>query len=120
MNQRIDELFEQALDEAVPETWNSLNPQQLSKLKTVFAQLVIKEMSNQEPVAWITPGQDLHLNNSEGFRFSDWTPLYTHPPRRTWQSLTEEEIATAAPDEPFDLDFAYARAIEAALKERNA
>jgi hypothetical protein len=58
-------------------------------------------------------------------------PLYTHPPRREWQSLTEEEIreltfhnqrtlwprpdrsdvrATAIP---------FARAIEAALKERN-
>lgn len=29
-----------------------------------------------EPVAWLTPGQDLHLHNDEGFRFSDWTPLY--------------------------------------------
>jgi hypothetical protein len=45
----------------------------------------------QEPVAWMTPGQDLHLNNGEGFRFSDWTPLYTHPPRREWRGLTEEE-----------------------------
>ena len=43
-----------------------------------------------EPVAWITPGQDLHLNNGEGFRFSDWTPLYPAPPQRL--PLTEEEI----------------------------
>lgn len=45
----------------------------------------------QEPVAWMTPGQDLHLNNGEGFRFSDWTPLYTAPPQR--KPLTEEEIS---------------------------
>ena len=44
----------------------------------------------QEPVAWMTPGQDLHLNNGEGFRFSDWTPLYAAPPQR--KPLTEEEI----------------------------
>ena len=43
-----------------------------------------------EPVAWLTPGQDLHLNNGEGFRFSDWTPLYLSPPQR--QPLTDEEI----------------------------
>ena len=42
-----------------------------------------------EPVAWLTPGQDLHLNNGEGFRFSDWTPLYTAPPQR--KPLTEEQ-----------------------------
>lgn len=30
-----------------------------------------------EPVAWLTPGGDLHSDNYSGF--SDWTPLYTHP-----------------------------------------
>ena len=46
-----------------------------------------------EPVAWLTPGQDLHLNNGEGFRFSDWTPLYPAPPQR--KPLTDEEILKA-------------------------
>jgi hypothetical protein len=81
-----------------------------------------------EPVAWMTPGQDLHLNNPEGFRFSDWTPLYDHPPRREWRGLTDGEIYTAyitATNQtlrPQDerLAFAFARAIEAALKEKNA
>jgi hypothetical protein len=40
-------------------------------------------------------------------------------PRREWQSLTDEEIAAALPHEPGDLDFVCARAIEAALKEKN-
>ena len=46
----------------------------------------------QEPVAWLTPGQDLHLNNGEGFRFSDWTPLYTAPPQRPAEPLSEVDL----------------------------
>jgi hypothetical protein len=44
-------------------------------------------------------------------------PVFTHPPRREWRGLTEEEIVAIfllAPTQP-----AFARAIEAALKERN-
>jgi hypothetical protein len=50
-------------------------------------------------------------------------PLYTHPPRREWVSLTEEEIRRLSTNcydgtltDPLIL---FARAIEAALKERN-
>ena len=43
MSDRINELFGQALDRAVPETWTTLDPQQLTKLKTEFAQLIIDE-----------------------------------------------------------------------------
>jgi hypothetical protein len=50
-----------------------------------------------EPVAWMTPGQDLHLHNPEGFRFSDWTPLYSAPPQRV--PLTEEQLLRIARDE---------------------
>jgi len=77
-----------------------------------------------EPVAWMTPGQDLHLNNPEGFRFSDWTPLYTHPPRREWQGLTEKEFHEACwcsgQDGVVGSREDACRAIEAALKEKNA
>jgi hypothetical protein len=45
--------------------------------------------------------------------------LYTHPPRREWRSLSEEEIHAALPHEPGDLDFVCARAIEAALRSKN-
>ena len=44
MNERIKELFGKALDEAVPETWTVLNPEQLSRLKTKFAVLIVREM----------------------------------------------------------------------------
>lgn len=43
MNKRIDELFGKALDEAVPETWTVLNPEQLSRLKIKFAELIVRE-----------------------------------------------------------------------------
>ena len=43
MNERINELFGQALDDAVPETWTTLNPAQLSRLKEKFAELIVKE-----------------------------------------------------------------------------
>jgi hypothetical protein len=42
MNERIDELFGKALDQAVPETWTTLNPTQLSKLKAKFAELIVQ------------------------------------------------------------------------------
>jgi hypothetical protein len=87
------------------------------------------EQPEQEPVAWMTPGQDLHLNNGEGFRFSDWTPLYTHPPRREWRGLTEEEIQSVIQLErekrfqrrpPLPLSMTeLSHAIEAKLKEKN-
>jgi hypothetical protein len=73
----------------------------------------------QEPKAWM-------LTDDSGMRFvsvdrphPDFVPLYTHPPRREWRSLTDEEIDTALPHEPGDLDFVCARAVEAALKEKN-
>ena len=43
MNERINELFGQALDQAVPETWSKLSPEQLSKLKDKFAELIVRE-----------------------------------------------------------------------------
>ena len=43
MNERIDQLWGQALDQAVPETWTTLNPAQLSKLKEKFAELIVAE-----------------------------------------------------------------------------
>jgi hypothetical protein len=53
-------------------------------------------------------------------------PLYAHPPRREWVSLTEEELAELARQEQLllicddsDALREIARAIEQALKERN-
>ena len=43
MNERINKLFGQALDDAVPETWTTLDTDQLSRLKEKFAELIIRE-----------------------------------------------------------------------------
>ena len=76
------------------------------------------EQPEQEPVAWryqnsMTDTEYLVWNKGTGGR--NWTPLYTHPPRREWQSLSEEEVE----DLRDDRYFRFARAVEAALKEKN-
>lgn len=43
MNERIEELFGQALDEVVSETWSKLTPGQVTKLSEKFAELVVKD-----------------------------------------------------------------------------
>ena len=43
MNERTADLFAQALDEAVPETWTTLNPVQLMRLRDKFAELIVRE-----------------------------------------------------------------------------
>jgi hypothetical protein len=90
--------------------------------------------TEQEPVAWIQPD---HLQKARQApflcrveptkRMSDFVPIYTAPPRREWQSLTEEELAELARQEQLllicddsDALREIARAIEQELKERNA
>jgi hypothetical protein len=46
MNERINELFGQALDESVPETWTTLSSTQLSRLKEKFAELIVRECAD--------------------------------------------------------------------------
>ena len=47
-------------------------------------------------------------------------PLYTHPPRREWVGLTDEEIECEWAILPFKSGWlCFARSIEAALKENN-
>jgi hypothetical protein len=54
------------------------------------------------PVAWIQPDH-LHKARQAPFlcrveptkRMSDFVAIYTHPPRREWQGLTDEEIKNA-------------------------
>jgi hypothetical protein len=81
----------------------------------------------QGPVAWTTKGQIAAMENGFLHYIQGRVPrfvnpsendvaLYTHPPRREWQSLTEEEM------DEFLRRFAryeLIRAVEAALKERN-
>ena len=43
MNERIDQLWGQALDRAVPETYTRLSYSQVLKVKQVFAELIVQE-----------------------------------------------------------------------------
>ena len=43
MNTRIKQLFDTALDRAVPETWTTLSHEQVTKLSQVLAELVVLE-----------------------------------------------------------------------------
>lgn len=48
----------------------------------------------QKPVAWKytnASGRSVLVETNTS-PFEDATPLYTHPPRREWQGLTEEEF----------------------------
>jgi hypothetical protein len=92
-----------------------------------------QQEQEQEPVAWrykgmmgmpwslSDDGYYVSCKRDKGYTVE---PLYTHPPRREWQSLTEEEIAKCWHDTPWNADlktrvFAFFHTVEAALKERN-
>ena len=46
MNKRIDQLWAQALDAAVPETYSRLSYSQVLKIKQVFAELIVRECAD--------------------------------------------------------------------------
>ena len=52
MNEHIKKLFDKALDQAVPETWTTLSHEQMARLSSVFADLLIQECAR---VARATP-----------------------------------------------------------------
>jgi len=43
MNERINDLFDKALDEVVPNTWTNLTMDQLNDIKNKFAELIIEQ-----------------------------------------------------------------------------
>ena len=43
MNERINELFDKALDEVIPNTWTNLTMDQLNDIKNYFAELIVRE-----------------------------------------------------------------------------
>lgn len=83
-----------------------------------FLLLPIKELESQEPVAWMDADGNVSDNNDHKcFPI----PLYTHPPQRTWQGLTDEDIRPLC-KEWWMVDTAkqWVAIIEAKLKERNS
>ena len=56
MNERIDQLWGQALDAAVPETYTKLSYSQVLKIKQVFAELIVRECAWAADFADKEPG----------------------------------------------------------------
>ncbi len=104
----------------------------MDKGEAAIAALRAALAEEQEPVAWMRPDNRVAEESTARTQFSrgavkppigTWVPLYTHPPRREWQPLTEKDIWTLAANSLDRLSpklKQFARAIEAALKERNA
>lgn len=85
---------------------------------------------NLEPVAYMhTCGSDIQINTLPAHCYgNNWTrtPLYTAPPKREWQGLTDEERVQAFVDAglelaymDYDADMKISKVIEAKLKEKN-
>ena len=79
----------------------------------------IKELESQEPVAWIAPRYEGGHENLEVVDEREFGAfrVYTHPPQRTWQGLTDEEAQwlydkCRTPGTLIDM-------VEAKLKEKN-
>ena len=83
-------------------------------------------LAQQEPVAWISEGGDVSRSkrymDEMGFKCN---PLYTAPPKAAeWVGLTDEEVSEIIDREIgfnscWGPEEAFARAIEAKLKEKN-
>jgi len=77
-----------------------------------------------EPVAWTVGGLITDFSRDfSAYKTKTYTrPLYTAPPQREWQGLTDEEYEAMAEQYVTNYYFdtlKYARAVEAKLKEKN-
>lgn len=63
MNEKINILFGQALDKAVPETWTDISPAQLLRFRDAFAELIVLECIDCVKV-WRDARDDLMINES--------------------------------------------------------
>jgi hypothetical protein len=68
VNERIDQLWGQALDQAVPETYTRLSHSQVLKVKQVFAELIVQECAR---VVSQKTGPKSALNVLEHFRVAE-------------------------------------------------
>jgi hypothetical protein len=92
-------------------------------IETLRARLAQPE---PKPVAWIKKDRssiEVSIMSAEYMRNEGFEPLYTAPPQREWQGLTDEEIMEMLDYGQYGNVPQYARnfvdAIEAKLKEKN-
>ena len=97
---------------------------ELSNKATASLRQAIAELESQEPVATVTSetGADITMSWWHEPALPVGSKLYTHPPQRTWQGLTDEDIKTICSENGWDSSWQslrFAQAIEAKLKEKN-
>ena len=117
---------QQVLDVLAPTYKMDLKDPQFRAVKILCTALAQPEPS-VEPVAWRhTFNGDVQLNNLSPLYYGHhWKsePLYTAPPQREWQGLTDEEIRRTdhhRVDGAYDYSFKQgAQWAEAKLREKN-
>ena len=109
------------LEFAEPIKWHTPTVANLDRIPLFTKEALAQP--EQEPVAWIR--KDATLRFADGKMFAVGQPFYTHPPQR--KPLTDEEIDAVTDSQwakgvnkpIYAAHRAYARAIEAKLKEKN-
>jgi hypothetical protein len=98
--------------------WQAVHKNKANELRQAIA-----ELESQKPVAWMDADGNLfsfvwNVGVQQGSKYLDetLTPLYTHPPQRTWVGLTDEEMQ-AIWNRYAHMEMM--RAIEAKLKQKN-
>lgn len=100
-----------------------------SDIPYVRADIAISQPPEQEPAVWIKKDRtsvEFSIMSADYMMKEGFDPLYTAPPQREWQRLTDEEYTTLMQQADHDAAktgsvFQNLRyAIEAKLKEKNA
>jgi len=123
-----DEALKMAIGKLVLEKMTSGNDVPVSRctITNVEIHALSKEALEQpaqEPVAFQWLESNNFIKEKTDADTDKWRPLYTHP--HQWQGLTDDDIHNIAdhsfpfPSEMFDEIFAFARAIEQALRIKN-
>ena len=128
----LREAAQQALEAlemlAQPTKTNSETPRYKAHKAAITALRAALKQQEQEPVAWMITTKDgrhfiFRMNKPATSDGETLTPLYTAPPRREWQGLTEEDMEDLLPlysDPSANTEMLeFAAAIEAKLKEKN-
>ena len=117
-----DEALKLALEALEKPSWSHAAAFANIKEAITVLRQAIAEAEKQEPVAWVECDGELVWNNREA---AIGRNLYTAPPQREWQGLTEKEqdavFKTFSRSDAYKKDFLnrIASSIEAKLKEKN-
>jgi hypothetical protein len=122
----LREAAQQALEalEATHYDVGSAEKQRLQVMDAITALRAALAQQEQEPVAWRHKGAGHFSVTPLVSKFPEWEPLYTAPPRREWQELTEKEINDGRDQLPTEdlCGWSFRQGVyfaEKALKERN-